>query len=702
MITVALAILAAVVTGVTGYYISRSALDTAAQEKLEALAVARKNALGDYLGSIEQDLRNMAAHISTRDMLQSFKSSWNEMGTGAEQSLQTLYITDNPNPTGQKENLDDAGDGSSYSVIHAKFHPSVRTFLRERDYYDIFLFDTEGNLVYSVFKELDYATNLVSGKWKKSGLGNVFRDARDNKKSGFITFDDFAPYAPSYGAPASFIASPVLSTDGTFLGVVAFQMPINRINSVMQQKAGMGLSGETFIVGSDFLMRSDSRFSKESTILKTKVDTATVKAALSGQSGVQVVPDYRGVPVYSAYQPINFYGARWAILAEIDEAEVLEPVALMRNLMLAIVAAVVVVSAAIGIWFGLAIVRPLTQSVDSMTQLSDGNLETEIVVLDYNNAVGRISRALGDFRDKLIANREMEQQQARDRENNEKRAAFIAEKTAAFDEGVTKVISSVSSASSQMETTAITMSEAASEAEKQCNSVAAASEEASTNVQTVASAAEELSATIKEISSQVNKANEVSSNAVSETSSASEKVSGLAVSAQKIGEVLGIITDIAEQTNLLALNATIEAARAGDAGKGFAVVASEVKNLATQTAKATEEIGDQITGIQNATKETVAAIEGIGKVVNKVSEISTSIAASIEQQGVATQEIARNVEQAHLGTQQVSSNIVKVSEVTQETGVKSKEVLDSAGVLHAQANQLSEQVKQFLIDIKAA
>ncbi len=701
-VSAVLAICAALITGGTGYLISRASLDTAATEKLEALAASRKNALIDYLGSIEQDLRSMAVNRLTQDILLDFEASWREIGTNAEGFLQDLYINNNPHPTGQKEALDDAGDGSLYSDDHAKYHPSVRKFLKERDYYDIFIFDTKGNLIYTVFKELDYATNLVEGKWSDSGLGRVFRQARDNPKEGFITFDDFAPYAPSHGAPASFIATPILSTDGALIGVLAFQMPINRINGVMQQRAGMGESGETYIVGSDFLMRSDSRFSKESTILKTKVESETVKQALDGKTGFQIVPDYRGIPVYSAHEPIDFHGTRWAIMAEIDEAEVLQAVNNIRNWILGLVVAVGAVGAGIGIWFGRAIALPLSGVVDAMTELANGNLDVEFRVMDRTNAIGRISQALGNFRDKLLTNRDLEAQQSAERKEKEKNADYIANETAKFDKSVSAALESVGSASSQMEATATTMLSAANEAGQKCNSVTEASEQASANVQSVASAAEELTASINEIAQQINRATEISNSAVTETNSASVKVEGLAVSAHKIGEVLGLITDIAEQTNLLALNATIEAARAGDAGKGFAVVASEVKNLANQTAKATEEIGGQINDIQNATQETVTAIKGIGEVVNRVSEISMNIAAAIEEQDAATKEIARNVEQASTGTLNVSANIVDVNEATQETGNKSKEVLDAASLLSTQATEMKSDVESFLKKIRTA
>jgi methyl-accepting chemotaxis protein len=702
MMMVLLAVIAAVVTGATGYFMSRAALDTEASNKLEALAASRKHALDDYLGAIEQDVRSMAAHISTLEMLNAFKASWDKLGGDAQTKLQKLYITDNPNPTGQKENLDAASDGSEYSIVHQKYHPSVRKFLRERDYYDIFVFDLEGNLLYTVFKELDYATNLMTGEWKDSGLGKVYRAARDNTKEDFLAFGDFAAYAPSNGVPASFIATSIRNENGDVAGVLAFQMPIARINSIMQQKAGMGETGETYIVGSDLLMRSDSRFSEESTILKTKVDSATVKQALAGNSGVRVVPDYRNIPVYSAYEPLTYNGTKLAVIAEIDESEVLQPVHSLRNLILALVAAVIMMAVIIGIWFGKALTAPLTKAVSAMTELANGNLDVKIDVLKRENAVGRISRALAEFRDKLVANKEMEEQQERERKEKEKRATFITEKTSEFDHSVTEIISSVTSAATQMEATATNMSGSATEAGEKCNAVAAASEQASANVQTVATAAEELSATIREISQQVTQANNISTSAVSETKGAAEKVQGLARSAKDIGDVLSLISDIADQTNLLALNATIEAARAGDAGKGFAVVASEVKNLANQTAKATEEISGQIGGIQNATEDTVRAIEGIGRVVNKVNEISTAIAAAIEEQGAATQEIARNVEQASSGTQEVSANIADVSTATTQTGQMSGEVQEAAGQLSAQADVLRRQVEQFLGDIKSA
>lgn len=696
-----MAIVAAIVVGGAGYVASRISLHEAAESKLEALAASRKNALRDYFGSIEQDIRSMANNQATREMLIQFSSDWNALEGNKVEKLQALYITDNPHPTGEKDSLNAAQDGSAYSKTHGKYHPSVRKFLKERDYYDIFLFDTDGNLVYSVFKELDYATNLNNGKWSKSGLGKVFRAAMKLPDSNSIAFEDFAPYAPSYGAPASFVGTPVYGAEGKLLGVLSFQMPIARINNIMQQRAGMGESGETYFVGQDFLMRSDSRFSEESTILKTKVDSPAVKAALKGDTGVDVVLDYRGIPVYSAYEPFEFYGTNMAVMAEIDEEEVLEPVVALGYVMLGLVVGVAILGALIGMWYGLAIANPLNKAVTSLTSLSEGNLDVEIDLFDSDNSIGRITNAVVEFRQKLKNSEALEAEQRQQREQKEQRAKIISDKTGQFDEDVSSILETFSSASKQLITTATEMTNAADIANENCATVAEASTEASTNVSTVAAAAEELTATIQEISNQVTRAGDISANAVVESDNASGKVQGLAKSTNKIGQVLDLITDIAEQTNLLALNATIEAARAGDAGKGFAVVASEVKNLANQTAKATEEIASQIGAIQAETGETVEAIDTIGKVVRQVNEIAEAIAAATKEQGVATDEIARNVEQASVGTSGVTGKIQEVGTSIAETGQRSKEVLGAADELSTRSDNLRALVERFLQDIKA-
>ncbi|CCQ73886.1 globin-coupled sensor protein [Magnetospira sp. QH-2] len=269
-----------------------------------------------------------------------------------------------------------------------------------------------------------------------------------------------------------------------------------------------------------------------------------------------------------------------------------------------------------------------------------------------------------------------------------------------FEQNVHGMVQVVASASTELQATAQAMESTAVRTSERATAVAAAAEEAATNVQTVAAAAEQLSGSIGEISQQVAQSTHIASNAVMEAERTNEQVSGLASAAQKIGEVVDLINDIASQTNLLALNATIEAARAGEAGKGFAVVASEVKNLASQTAKATDEIARQISEIQAATREAVGAIQGIGSTISEINDISASIAASVEQQGAATQEIARNVEQASAGTNEVTSHIVEVTAAADETGHSAGEVLAASRELSSQAESLTIEVRDFLDELR--
>ncbi|MCZ6862671.1 MAG: cache domain-containing protein, partial [Alphaproteobacteria bacterium] len=403
----------AVALGIIAYTTSSSKLHEAAQSKLVAVREARKTAMADYLKTIGQDLAFQSTNPAVRKALLAFSAAWQELGENQTTTLQRLYIEDNPHPTGKKENLDKAKDDSTYSKIHGQYHPWFRTFLRQRGYYDVFLFDTKGNLVYTVFKELDYATNLNTGKYKTTDLGNVFRAAAANAKPGNVAFFDFKPYAPSAGAPASFIASPVFDAAGKFIGVLAFQMPIGRINAVMQAKAGMGKSGETYLIGKDFLMRSDSRFSKESTILKRKVATKGVKLGLAGKTGIVMGPNYRGVGSMSAYTPLEFHGARWVLLAEIDMDEVLAPVVDLRNLLLLITLILLVVVGAVAIWIARGIVRPIIALNGAMRTLAGGDTSIEIPKPRNRDEIGEMAEAVQIFRESAIRNKELTEEQQR-------------------------------------------------------------------------------------------------------------------------------------------------------------------------------------------------------------------------------------------------------------------------------------------------
>ncbi|MEO5336560.1 MAG: nitrate- and nitrite sensing domain-containing protein [Magnetospirillum sp. WYHS-4] len=346
------------------------------------------------------------------------------------------------------------------------------------------------------------------------------------------------------------------------------------------------------------------------------------------------------------------------------------------------------------------ITGPIAGMTDAMGQLARGDTSVAIPGVGRGDEIGHMAAAVQIFKDNRIAADRMAEDQRREEASKEQRRQAMERLMNVFEKGVTGVLGAVKTASTTMEGTAQGMAATAEETSRQATHVAAAAEEASTNVQTVAAATEELSASIAEISRQVNQANTIAANAASEAERTNAQVRSLADAAQKIGEVVALITDIAEQTNLLALNATIEAARAGDAGKGFAVVASEVKNLANQTARATDEIGAQIAGIQTATGDAVTAIQGISRTISDVSAAASAIAAAVEEQGAATREIARNVEEASKATTDVSSNIAGVNQAATDTGESATEVLGATRQLLHESDVLRKEVEDFLTGIK--
>ena len=345
---------------------------------------------------------------------------------------------------------------------------------------------------------------------------------------------------------------------------------------------------------------------------------------------------------------------------------------------------------------------PVRLLTTSMLRLADGDWSTQVPGMARMDEFGEMANAVNVFKTNGIEADRVAAEQAVESTAKGQRADRLATLTRVFEGKASELVGLVSAAATELQATAQSMTGTAGHATQQATNVAAAAEQASANVQTVAAAAEELASSVNEISRQVAQSAKIASKAKDDAKRTDGVVQALAEGAQKIGEVVGLINNIAGQTNLLALNATIEAARAGDAGKGFAVVASEVKSLATQTAKATEEIARQITQIQTATKEAVGSIQGIGATINEISEIAAAIAAAVEEQGSATQEIARNVQQAATGTQEVSSTIVGVSQGANETGAAATQVLSAAGELSRQAEQLRTEVGLYVSGVKAA
>jgi methyl-accepting chemotaxis protein len=637
----------------------------------------------------------------------------------------------------------------AFSPVDEQGGEFYKKYVDAYGYYDLFLINPDGHCFYTAAKEADYLTNFKDGKYKDSNLGALFRRVLESKSYGVA---DFAPYAPSNGEPAAFIAQPIVH-EGEVEMVIALQLSLTAINDIMQHRAGMGVSGESYLVGPDKLMRSDSFLDKENHSVQSSfarpdtgsVDTEASTAALAGKDDTKITIDYNGNNVLSAYTPVTVAGLNWVLISEIDESEALAPVKTMQRLagIILLISSVLIV--AVALFMLRLVMAPIKVVVANLKELSrgEGDLTQRLKVncpncsdvMNCNTPSCRsfgksdicweVSGTLSNTPDCIeitsgklddcskcqvykLSNYD-ELQELSTNFNN-----FINKLQTMFKE-VVQGVGTISSATTELSAIAEQMSGGAENVSNQSNSVAtaaeemsvnmdsiaAATEETTTNMNMVASAAEEMSATIADVNANTERASSVTAEAVEEAKSATKKVQQLGLAASEISKVTEVITDISGQTNLLALNATIEAARAGDAGKGFAVVANEIKELAKQTADATGQIKTQIEDIQNSTSETVVQIERITTVINNVNDTVNSITGAVSEQTEATDEIANNVAQAAQGLSEVNENVAQSSTVSTQiaedislTSQASSEIATSSGEVQSSASELSETAER--------
>lgn len=671
-------------------------------------------------GIYEEDLKSMNSNLY-RYYDQDYAGEYANRNNGAEPGIDTwfsmldddsiafqdIYIESNPYPLGEKHKMDKSEkDNSRYSRIHEKIHPVISSFLEKFGYYDIFLVDIEtGDILYTVFKELDYSTSLIDGPYSQTNFGECFRAAAASKNKDAVFLVDYRRYPPSYEDPASFIASPIFDGDKK-IGVAMFQMPIDRLNAIMGEKSGLGTTGESYLVGPDFLMRSDSYFDHDNRTVvssfrdpsKGKIQTEAVEMALNGETGRIKTENYAGSSMFAAFCPLEFSGLTWVLISEISVDEALSEVRVLRNNTFVVASIGLFFILIFTWWFGRGISKPIMQTASMLKDISEGegDLTKRIHVLSKDE-IGDMAVYFNKFVEKLqsiitriTGNSQTLSSSAQDLSN-------ISEQSARNVKMLTD------------KTTAVAAT--AEESSANTASVAQSMKETTSNLTSVASATEEMSATIGEIAASSEKAREISSVAGQQANSVSSIMQRLGDAAHEIGKVTETITDISSQTNLLALNATIEAARAGAAGKGFAVVANEIKELARQTANATEDIKVKIDDVQNSAGSAITDIEKITGVISQVGELIAGIAVAIEEQTVVTKDLANNIAQASSSVQEandmisqtanasksMAQDIGEAASISSEIKGGGEQVQSNAVELTKLAQQLTEMVNQFKV-----
>ena len=646
----------------------------------------------NYLNDVKYDVPQSAQRQATQNFL---PSDINGL------IAQYIFIVDNSQKLGEKNNLTYNGKyDSSYMRAHKKYHHSFDKFLNAYNLYDIFMVDLKGNLIYTDFKEKDFATNLKSGVYNNTGIARAYKKAL-RLDEGVLAFDDFAPYEPSYNSPASFIATPIF-IDGVKKGVMIFQMPVDTINNIMRfngmfKEAGLGESGECYLVGSDYKMRSNSRFQKDikdkvvqelgTTIGVWSVKTKSTTAVVNGETsiGKGIIDDYRGVSVLSVYHTVDVFSqATWAIVAEIDEAEAMQPAYDLRNNILIAVSVVVIIAIILAFFLThIALVRPLKELEKRAEDLAHGDADlTARLEVKSQDEIAVVSRYINDFISKV----QVTINQAKDTSNENAAVSERLSKTSVvMGEKAQEELSVVTQVSTQGEELQTVLKDAilnAQETEQELN-----------NAEETLNSANNLIITLAE---DIN----IRSSAEAELA---ERLSSLSSDAGQVKTVLEVIGDIADQTNLLALNAAIEAARAGEHGRGFAVVADEVRKLAERTQKSLAEINATISVIVQSITDASDAISfnasEIEKLSGNASEAQNEVSNSVHIMMEAVGKVSKMVDGYASNGESVQSMIDKVEMVNNLSTSNSKNVKEIASSsehlsnMTVQLNNLLESYK---------
>lgn len=712
-IIAALCLAASLSIAVVGYLDFKRNIVDQAHRSLEILTESRGDAMLRWMEDTGGDVVALGRDPTVVAAVNAFSSSYNLMIDGP--GLQAAYVTNNPNPIGAKDLYDQAPESIPYHFQHGRFQPFFRQLKDTKGYYDVFLFNLDGDLMYSVYKESDYATNFDDGPYADTRLAGAYSAARDGVV-GEIYFTDFAAYAPSAGAPAAFLASPVVGDAGDVIGVVAIQVPVDQINAIINNPVGLGESGQLYVFGNDMKTWSISRFDGGHAILQDVSGLPQAAMALEAGPGfVERALGIAGAQVLSKAAGIDVFDTHWGIVGEVNLEEVNAPAVLVRNKMIAVTLVVGGLSAILGWFTARSVVHPLERLGAAMQRVSDRDYAVVLTDQNRGDEVGTLSKALMRFRDKLQASDlAAEERKALQAEQAQVVARLSTALTQLADgdltdtittpfhgeydqlrqdfnrtvENLNETIGSVVLRAADIRQRSDGMSKSSDDLSRRTENQAATLEE-------TAAALDELTASVKSAANGAREVEGVVGNAQKDAK-ASEPVVKNAVlamteiekSSEEISQIIGVIDDIAFQTNLLALNAGVEAARAGEAGRGFAVVASEVRALAQRSSDAAKQIKGLIS-------ESAGQVERGVNLVGQAGEVLTKIAGHINHISGLVEEIAAGAQEQSIGLGEINVGVTQLDKVTQQNAAMVEEATASSHALNGDAGDLTERVMRF-------
>ena len=800
--------------------LARESLTQSEQAKLTSLREVRKQQVGDYVTGLVRTLQAFSANTTTADAYKGLRQGFAVTSADApkaekmtalrlelkgyyetkfadefarknptkaanldkwanglddiQATLQHAFIVANPNKLGEKDKMVDAQEKSSYATLHSKFHPSFSAIQERLGLYDIFLIDTQTDkVVYTVFKELDFASSLSDGISSKTGLAEVYRKVKQADKAGTVALSDYTPYFASYDDQASFVAMPIME-GGRMIGVLAAQLPLDKITSVMTgdkkwANQGLGATGETYLVGKDLLMRTDSRFilddkvtflkefgskisaeqlsladKKVTTIGVVKVDTTAAKEAIGGKDGFGLINDYRGLPVLSAYGPLDLFGTRFAVLAEQDESEALagadELLRLTILRVLGIAAAILALAGLASYYFVRTITLPVNALSDMAQKVSLGDDSVRSTVTS-----GDELQDLGNTLNKMLDDRQGVLQTAlKDNENINNSAINLLQSVFALSEKDLTARADVSddivgTIASSVNQFADETAQTLADVQQIANQVRGAAEATQQQGLLVQGAADRertllasMGATLGTATQQMNEVAQLStaSGAAAARTSEATKAAQAAVEgtmrgmdslreiisetekrfkrlgerSQEISSAVALVNTISERTHVLSLNASMQAATAGEAGRGFAVVAQEVQRLSDSSRQATGEIAQLVSNIQSETNETLITMNRLISDVVSQTELARRAGHEMTQTQSATSELVGLVQKiAAFSAQQqdmaqtLQKTVQGMNDGTTQTSTAIAQQTNATNTLVQFAQRLNESVGQFKV-----